>query len=75
EVPFEEYEILKKELEQKEKALADLSVDFMLLKKRRMGNNRDGSRACKRQSFLFGYSLQGIEKKSLIMRDFFSLYL
>lgn len=34
EPPLEEYEILKKELEQKEKALADLSVDFMILKKK-----------------------------------------
>lgn len=37
EVPFEEYDILKKELEQKEKALADLSVDFMILKKKTNG--------------------------------------
>jgi transposase len=34
EVPSEEYETLKKELERKEKALADMSVDFMILKKK-----------------------------------------
>jgi transposase len=34
EVPLEDYEKLRKELEQKEKALADLSVDFMIFKKK-----------------------------------------
>jgi hypothetical protein len=37
EVSYEEYEILKKELEKKEKALADLAVDFMILKKKTNG--------------------------------------
>ena len=37
EVAVAEYEKLKKELEQKEKALADFSVEFMLLKKKTDG--------------------------------------
>lgn len=37
EVSAEEYEKLKKELEQKEKALADLSVEFLILKKKTDG--------------------------------------
>jgi transposase-like protein len=34
EISMEEYERIKIELEQKEKALADLSVEFMILKKK-----------------------------------------
>jgi len=37
EVPAEEHEKLKKELEQKEKALADMSVEFLILKKKTDG--------------------------------------
>lgn len=37
EVAIEDYEKLKNELEQKEKALADLAVDFMVLKKKTNG--------------------------------------
>ncbi len=37
EVAIEDYEKLKSELEQKEKALADLTVDFMVLKKKTNG--------------------------------------
>lgn len=37
EVAIEDYEKLKGELEQKEKALADLAVDFMVLKKKTNG--------------------------------------
>jgi transposase len=37
EVPAEEHEKLKKELGQKEKALADLSVEFLILKKKTDG--------------------------------------
>ena len=32
-----EYDALKRELEEKERALADLSVDLAVLKKKRMG--------------------------------------
>ena len=37
EVAIEDYEKLKSELEQKEKALADLTVDYMVLKKKTNG--------------------------------------
>jgi transposase-like protein len=36
-VPAEAYEALKRELEEKERALADLSVELTLLRKKRMG--------------------------------------